>query len=90
MGKDKEIALTSKRTATTPDASEGGSEGVASVCGHGGLDDLERLPEGGDLEEIETGAKQQVGELDGLLLELLLRQGRRHTGRSSSGHHSSS
>lgn len=37
---------------------------------HGGLGDLQGLPEGGDLEHVEPGAQQQVGELDGLLLQL--------------------
>lgn len=82
--------LTSKRATATPDATEGSTEAVASVRSHGGLDDLERLAEGGDLEEIETSAEQQVRELDGLLLELLLRQGRRHGGARCSGHNSSS
>jgi len=51
------------------------------VGGHGGLDDLERLAEGGDLEHVEPGAQEQVGELDGLLLQrLILRPWRRHTG----------
>lgn len=58
-------------TATGPDAAEGGAEPVTAVGGHRGLDDLERLAEGGDLEHVETGAEQQVGELDGLLLQLL-------------------
>lgn len=82
--------LTSKRATTTPDATEGSTKAVASVRSHGGLDDLERLAEGGDLEEIETGAEQQVGELDGLLLERLLRQRRRHGSGGCSGHNSSS
>lgn len=48
---------------------------------HGGLDDLERLAEGGDLEHVEAGSEEQVGELDGLLLQLLLLRGRsRHGG----------
>lgn len=36
---------------------------------HGGLDDLEGLAESGDLEHVETGSEEQVGELDGLLLQ---------------------
>ncbi len=54
------MALTSKGTAATPDATEGGTKAVASVRSHRSLDDLKRLAEGSDLEEIETSAEQQV------------------------------
>lgn len=48
---------------------------------HGGLDDLKRLAQGGDLEHVEAGAEQQIGELDGLLLQLLrLAHGGGHSG----------
>jgi hypothetical protein len=60
---------TAQDTTALPDAAEGGAEAVGAVGGHGGLDDLEGLAEGGDLEEVQTGAEQQVGELDGLLLQ---------------------
>ena len=72
---------TAQNTTALPDAAEGGREAVSAVGGHGGLDNLEGLAEGGDLEEVQTGAEQQVGELDGLLLEALgLRRGSRDTG----------
>ena len=38
---------------------------------HGRLHDLERLPQRRHLEHVQPGAQQQVGELDGLLLQLL-------------------
>lgn len=63
--------LTAENTASGPDASQGRSKAVATVSRHGGLDDLEGLAEGGDLEHVEASAEKQVGELDGLLLKLL-------------------
>lgn len=39
--------------------------------GHRGLGDLERLAERRHLEHVQSGTQQQVGELDGLLLQLL-------------------
>jgi len=63
--------LTAENTSARPDAAQGSGEAVASMGGHGGLGDLEGLAEGGDLEHVETGAQQQVGELDGLLLKLV-------------------
>lgn len=74
---------TAEGTAAAPDAAEGRDEAVAAVGGHGGLDDLERLAEGGDLEQVEAGAEEQVGKLDGLLLEVL---GRSRDGGDSGGH----
>jgi len=56
------------------------------VSSHGGLDDLEGLTEGGDLEHVETGAQQQVGELDRLLLQLRRLGGRGRNGGDGSGH----
>lgn len=38
------------------------------------LADLQGLAERSDLEQIEAGAEQQVGELDRFLLQLILRQ----------------
>ena len=70
-GPGDEALVEAQDAATTPDAAESGAEPVTAVGGHCGLDDLEGLAEGGDLEHVETGTKQQVGELDGLLLQLL-------------------
>lgn len=67
-------------TTTGPDAAQGGHEAVATVGSHGGLDDLERLTESGDLEHVEAGSEEQVGELDRLLLQLLLRERSRRGG----------
>jgi len=61
--------LTAKNTTTAPNPSDGTGHAVLPVGSHGGLHDLERLPEGGDLEQVQTGAEQQVAELDGLLLQ---------------------
>jgi len=73
--------LTAQDAAALPDAAQSRAKAVAAVGGHGGLDDLERLAERRDLEQVEPGAEEQVGELDGLLLQrLLLRHGGRHTG----------
>lgn len=73
--------LVEAEDATTgPDAAQGGHEAVATVGSHGGLDDLKRLAEGGDLEHVEAGSEEQVGELDRLLLQLLLRKRSRHGG----------
>lgn len=63
--------LTAKNTTSGPDTSQGSSEAITTVGGHCGLDDLERLPECGHLEHVKTGTQKQVGELDGLLLQLL-------------------
>jgi len=52
--------------------------------GHGGLDHFKGLAERGNLEHVEAGAEQQIGELDGLLLQLLRLRGR--DGRDSGGH----
>ena len=52
---------------------------------HGGLGDLQGLTEGGDLEHVEPGAQEQVGELDGLLLQLG-RLGGRGGGGDGGGH----
>lgn len=68
--RDKSLVET-QDAATGPDTAEGGAEPVTAVGGHRGLDDLEGLAEGGDLEHVEAGAEQQVGELDWLLLQLL-------------------
>ena len=62
--------LTAKNTTTAPNPSDGTGHAVLPVGSHGGLHDLERLPEGGDLEQVQASAEQQVAELDGLLLEL--------------------
>lgn len=77
MGKGK---LTASHTTTGPDAAQGGHEAVATVGSHGGLDDLEGLTQSGDLEQVKAGSEEQVGELDGLLLQLLLRAGSRNGG----------
>ena len=69
-GPGDEALVEAEGTAAGPDAAEGGGEAVAAVGGHGGLYDLEGLAEGGDLEEVEAGAEEEVGELDGLLLEV--------------------
>ena len=75
--------LTSHETTAVPNDAEGTSHGLATVCAHGGLSDLEGLTKSGDLEEVKTGAEKEVGELDGLLLELRGHRGR--SGRDSSG-----
>jgi len=54
------------------------------VGSHGGLGDLQGLAEGGDLKHVEPGAEEQVGELDGLLLQLGRLGGR--DGGDSGGH----
>lgn len=72
--------LTAKHTTTGPDAAQGGHEAVATVGSHGGLDDLEGLAQSGDLEHIEAGSEEQVGELDGFLLQLFLRARSRNGG----------
>lgn len=66
----KEESLTAEETTTGPDTTQRGGHAVAAVGRHGGLDDLERLAQGGDLEQVEAGSKEQVGELDGLFLQL--------------------
>lgn len=76
--------LTAQRTATGPDASQSGTEAITSVSSHGGLDDLERLAQSGDLEQVETSTEQQVGKLDGLLLEMIPSEGSRDGSASSS------
>lgn len=63
--------LTSQNAASGPDAPKSSHESIATVGSHGSLDDLEGLTQGGDLEHVETGAQEQVGKLDGLLLERL-------------------
>jgi hypothetical protein len=65
----EEDRLTAQNTTTAPDPGNGTGHAVLPVGSHGGLHDLERLPEGGDLEQVQTGSEQQVAELDGLLLE---------------------
>ena len=60
--------LTAKKTTTAPNASESRRKGVTSVGSHSSLDDLERLAQRRDLEHVETSPKQQIAELDGLLL----------------------
>jgi len=65
----EEGRLTAQNTTTAPDPGDGTGHAVFPVGGHGGLHDLERLAEGGDLEQVQTGSEQQVAELDGLLLE---------------------
>lgn len=75
---------TTKETATAPDAANGRCKAVTTVGSHGGLGDLEGLAQGGDLKQVEAGAEKQVGELDGLLLELL--RGRR-SGSDGCGRH---
>ena len=54
------------------------------VGGHLGLKDLEGLAEGSDLEEVQTSAEQQVGELDGLLLQMRIPNG---SGNVCDGNH---
>lgn len=85
--KKRRERLTSQNAASAPDAPKSSQEPITAVGGHGGLGDLERLAQGGDLEHVETGAQQQVGKLDGLLLQLLrfcAGRGRRD-GRSDGG-----
>lgn len=67
--------LTAERTTSTPDTAQRRGEAVTTVGSHGGLDDLEGLAKGGNLEQVQTCAEQQVGELDGLLLERAARDG---------------
>lgn len=62
--------LTAQNTTARPDARHGAHHAVGPVGRHGRLHDLQRLAQGRDLEHVQTGAQQQVGELDGLLLEL--------------------
>lgn len=81
----QECRLTAKHTTTTPYTAQGSREAVATVGSHGGLDDLERLAEGGDLEHVETGSEEQVGELDWLLLQLIALRGRAGDGRHDFG-----
>lgn len=80
-----EEKLTAENTTTVPNAAKSSSETITSVRRHGGLDDLQGLAEGGDLEQVQTGAQEQVGKLDGLLLELG-RLGSRERGGNSGGH----
>ena len=61
--------LTAQNTTTAPNPGDRTGHAVLSVGSHGGLHDLERLAEGGDLEQVQTSSEQQVAELDGLLLE---------------------
>ena len=77
-------SLTAKDTTTVPDAAKGRGKAIVAVGSHGGLDDLQGLAERGDLEEVETGTQKQVGELDGLLFQLLRRWGR--DGGDGGGH----
>lgn len=49
------------------------------------LANLQRLAEGGDFKQVEASAEKQVGELDGLLLEFLFRQGGSNPGGGSGG-----
>jgi hypothetical protein len=67
--------LTAKHTTTTPDATQRHGDGVASVRGDRGLEDLQGLSEGAHLEEVQPGTKQEVGELDRLLLQRSWRWG---------------
>lgn len=76
---------TSKDATTSPDTFESRREAIAAVGGHGRLGDLEGLTERGDLEHVEAGSQQQVGELDGLLLQLVRLVGR-HRGRGRRRH----
>lgn len=64
-----EDRLTAQNTTATPDPCDGTGHAVFPVGRHGGLHDLERLAESGDLEQVQTGSEEQVTELDGLLLE---------------------
>lgn len=61
-------ALTPQYTASAPYSGQCTREVVTSVGGHGGLDDLQRLTQRRNLEQVETGAEQQVRKLDWLLL----------------------
>lgn len=70
MGAEEVVERTAKDTTAGPDAAQSGSHSVATVGSHGGLDNLERLAKGGNLEHVEAGSEEQVGELDGLLLQL--------------------
>lgn len=71
MRKGGQQQLTAQNTSSTPDSCDSSSEAVTAVGGHGGLGDLERLTERGDLEHVQAGSEEQVAELDGLLLDLL-------------------
>jgi len=70
FSQEMDYQLTAQNTTTAPNPGNGTGHAVLPVGSHGGLHDLERLPEGSDLEQVQTGAEQQVAELDGLLLEL--------------------
>lgn len=76
--------LTAKGTTSGPDTSQSLGEAVATVGSHGGLDDLQRLAERRHLKQVQAGAQEQVGELDGLLLQLVARGGAGDGGGSSS------
>lgn len=76
---------TSQRATTSPYATQSGGETITAVGGHGGLDDLERLTQGGDLKHVEATPEEQVGELDGLLLQRGLPEGARLNRRRDHG-----
>lgn len=69
MGTQK-VERTAKDTTAGPNTSQRGSHAVAAIGSHGGLDDLQGLAQSSDLKQIEAGSEEQVGELDGLLLQL--------------------
>ena len=62
------VRHTSEYTATPPDATQCLRDRIASVGGYRCLQHFQWLAESGNFEEIERGAQQEVGELDGLLL----------------------
>lgn len=79
--------LTPEDASTVPDAAQSSCHAIVTVGRHGGLDDLQGLTKSGDFEQIETGAEQQVGELDRLLLDLARRLGDRESRDGGGGGH---
>lgn len=69
------VLLTAKRTTSRPNTVQGRSKAITTIGSHSGLDNLEWLAQGGDLEHVQPGTKQQVGELDGLFLQLVTGDG---------------
>lgn len=64
------VGHTAENTTAGPDTSQRSSHAVAAIGSHGGLDDLQGLTQSSDLKKVEAGSEEQVGELDGLLLQL--------------------
>lgn len=77
--------LTAKNTTSRPNASQGTAEAITTVGSHGGLDDLKGLTKRSHLKHVQASAQQQVGEFDGLLLQLVLPIGTRRVGGCDHG-----